>query len=513
MAEYLTPGVYVEELDTGNRPIEGVSTSTVGFVGVAERGPTTTTLITSFSDYARAFGSYYAANGQSYYLAYAVEGFFNNGGQRCFVQAVRAGDAVAAALAAGKLNFTAVSGGLWGDQIGVKIEPTQNGLVRITVMYWTAVPPNAGGVVKVDPQSRDPAMLRSADRRNPQVIEVFEDCDSNPLSTNFYESLINGVSNLVMVQSAAAGAPAALALTLLNGGAAGSALQMGDFIGPAGQAPGKTTGLAAFAEVEEISLLCCPDAYAVGAAEDVNGALIDQCEVLKNRFAILNSMANEPRPVGVPFNSKYAAFYYPWVYVINPVTGVKTLVPPGGHIAGIYARSDNARGVQKDPANEPIRGIDSLQFNLTDAQQALLNPIGVNALRYFRNGGNLVWGGRTTSLDPAWRYINVRRLFIFVEQSILRATQWAVFEVNDEPLWATLRRSVSDFLTRMWMDEMLQGATKEQAFFVRCDRTTMTQADIDNGRLICVIGIAPVKPAEFVIFRIGQWAGGGDVTE
>jgi hypothetical protein len=199
--------------------------------------------------------------------------------------------------------------------------------------------------------------------------------------------------------------------------------------------------------------------------------------------------------------------------LLDPYTGKTVMVPPCGHLAGIYARSDTERGVHKDPANEPILGIDSLQFNLTDQQQALINPRGVNALRYFRGVGNIVWGGRTISNNPSWRYINVRRLFIFVEKSILRAMQWAVFEINDEPLWARVKRSVSDFLQGLWLDGMLQGATKEQAYFVKCDRTTMTQADIDNGRLICVIGIAPVKPAEFVIFRIGQWDGGQSVEE
>jgi uncharacterized protein len=513
MAEYLTPGVYVEELDTGNKPIEGVSTSTVGFLGVAERGPARATLITSFPDYVRAFGSYYEEDGAPFYLAYAVEGFFNNGGKRCFIQAVHRTNAVASAHATAQLTFTAVSGGFWGDRVGAKIEQTQGGRVRITLMYWTEAPPSAAGVVNVDPQSRAPADLRNADRRDPQVVEVFDDCDANPASPNYYEKQINDVSNLVTVASTAAGLPDALALTLLDGGAAGDDLALIDFEGDPAAAPGERKGLDAFTEIDEISLLCCPDAYALGADQDINNALVNQCELLKSRFAILSSQSNEPRPVGNVFLSKYAAFYYPWVNVTNPRTGVKVLVPPGGHIAGVYARSDNSRGVQKDPANEIIRGIDSLQFKLTDEQQAILNPIGVNALRYFKDAGNVVWGGRTTSLDPSWKYINVRRLFIYVEQSILRATRWAVFEVNDEPLWATLRRSIGDFLTRMWMDGMLQGATREQAFFVRCDRTTMTQADIDNGRLICVIGIAPVKPAEFVIFRIGQWAGGVDVTE
>jgi hypothetical protein len=381
-------------------------------------------------------------------------------------------------------------------------------------MYWTAVPPNNAGKVNVDPTSRAPADLRNPDRVDPQITEIYEDCDSNPLSTNYYVKQINDVSALITVASSAPGVPNAEPLTLLSAGTAGSALALADFGGNPADPPGQKNGLDAFTEIDEISLLCCPDSYALGDNENINNALIDQCEVLKSRFAILNSTSSQPvQPFTIDYNSKYAAFYYPWINVVNPQTDDTILMPPAGHIAGIYARSDDARGVQKDPANEVIRGIDSLQFKLTDAQQALLNPVGINALRYFKDSGNLVWGGRTTSIDPSWKYINVRRLFIYVEQSILEATRWAVFEVNDEPLWATLRRSISDFLTRMWMDDMLQGATKDQAFFVRCDRTTMTQADIDNGRLICVIGIAPVKPAEFVIFRIGQWAGGNNVSE
>jgi phage tail sheath protein FI len=514
MPEYLTPGVYIEETNTGNKPIEGVSTSTVGFLGVAERGPATTTLITSYTDYSRAFGRYYATDRQ-FYLAFAIEGFFQNGGQRCFVQTVASATAGEATLAADKMGIAAISGGEWGNRVAVKIEKSSNGTgIRLTAMYWAQMPPaGAGGKVNVDPTSRAPADLRSPDRRDPQVIETYDELDANPLSTNYYEKQINGPSQLITVLHSAAGLPNPQALTLLDGGTPGAALVLGDFIGDPAKPPGQKTGLDALTEIEEISLLCCPDAYALGDDDDINNALVDQCEVLKNRFAILSSTSNEPMPFGISFNSQYAAFYFPWLYVIDPLTDAKVLIPPGGHVAGIYARSDQARGVQKDPANEVVRNIDSLQLKLTDGQQALLNPIGINALRYFKGAGNLVWGGRTTSLDPAWKYINVRRLFIFIEQSILRSTKWAVFEINDEPLWAQIRRAISDFLTRLWMDDMLQGAKKEEAFFVRCDRTTMTQSDIDNGRLICVIGIAPVKPAEFVIFRIGQWAGGSSVSE
>jgi phage tail sheath protein FI len=292
-------------------------------------------------------------------------------------------------------------------------------------------------------------------------------------------------------------------------------LNLGDFQGNLTALPGQKNGLDAFTAIDQIALLCCPDSYALGNNDDINNLLIDQCEVLMNRFAILNSIANAPAPgtLSISYNSEYSAYYYPWINIIDPTTDQTVMIPPSGHVAGIYARTDNTRNVAKAPANAQILGIDSLQFVLTDAQQAFLNPIGINALRFFTGSGNLVWGARTTSIDPSWRYINVRRLFIFIEQSILQSTQWAVFEVNDEPVWAQIRRAVSDFLTTLWMDDMLQGATKEQAFFVRCDRTTMTQDDIDNGRLICLIGVAPVYPAEFVIFRIGQWAGGSSISE
>jgi len=245
-------------------------------------------------------------------------------------------------------------------------------------------------------------------------------------------------------------------------------------------------------------------------------ALVEQCERLKDRFAVIQA----PQAAALPAthqpsvqNSKYAAYYYPWLEITDPTTGTTKLIPPGGHVVGIYARSDIERGVHKAPANEVVRGISDIQLQVTKGQQDILNPKGINVIRYFPGRGNLVWGARTVSRDPDWKYVNVRRLFIFVEESIEEATQWVVFEPNDEPLWARVRRSVSDFLTRLWMDGMLQGRTKEEAYFVRCDRTTMTQADIDNGRLIMLIGIAPVKPAEFVIFRIGQWTGGSDVNE
>jgi phage tail sheath protein FI len=543
MPEYLSPGVYVEEIDTGNKPIEGVATSTAGFVGVAERGPIKPTLVTSYSEYRRVFGSYVPER----FLARGVEGFFQNGGKRCFVARVVSHDAAEATATTqgSEITLTAIGPGTWANgRLAFKISdaslhgPSVQTQVffKLTLMYWGSPKPQPTPDV-LDPT--DPKNASDPNRREPDIIEVYDNLSPDPHSTSFSERLINDVSVLVTVsQKPGSGRPASQPPQASDGmtiasneffanGTAGSDLTLEDFQGafsvpPAspGQrsVPGK--GLKGLEEVDEIAILCCPDEHLVGITND----LIDQCERLKDRFAILQAR-NNPGPISdlrpPPVQSKYGAFYFPWLWILDPVSDVPMLVPPGGHIAGIYARSDIERGVHKAPANEVIRGLyldpqnpaSGLQIQISKGQQDILNPRGVNVLRNFPGRGNLVWGARTTTLDPDWKYVNVRRLFIFVEESIEEATQWVVFEPNDEPLWARVRRSVGSFLTRLWMDGMLQGKTKEEAYFVRCDRTTMTQADIDNGKLIMLIGIAPVKPAEFVIFRIGQWTGGSDVTE
>jgi phage tail sheath protein FI len=287
--------------------------------------------------------------------------------------------------------------------------------------------------------------------------------------------------------------------------------------------PGERTGLTAFSEVDEIAILYAPDMYSpifdAGTRQKFVDDLMIQCEKLKDRFVVLDiprgskdistlTISTDPlRP------SKYGAVYYPWIYVMDPLTNRKKLMPPGGHVAGIYARSDQERGVHKAPANEVVRGAMELEFQITKGEQDILNPRHINCIRFFPGRGIRVWGARTTILDALWKYINVRRLFIFIEESIEEGTQWVVFEPNDQKLWARVKQTITQFLTGVWRSGALMGTTAEEAFFVKCDRTTMTQDDIDNGRLICVIGIAPVKPAEFVIFRIAQWQGGSAVTE
>lgn len=528
MPEYLYPGVYVEEIQTGNAPIEGVSTSTTGFFGIAERGPMQAALVTSFTEFVRWFGGFTTApNGAVAYLAYAVEGFFQNGGLRCFIMRVASSSAATAFLPVGGMTVNAGGPGVNGNRIAVivtngSLKTNSNDYFKLTILYWSpslTVP----GLGTTPGTLLDPTILTNrATAIQPTMTEVYDNLTANPLSTNYYLSAVNGVSNLVQLQQNSTAAISPTAITPLANGTDGAALVPGDFTGDsdATVAPGGYVGLAALEQVDEISILCCPDEHyfeATNPADSLNisQAIVDQCELNKFRFGILQSPYNAPAPgshyPSVP--SEYAAYYYPWLEIVNPDTGVVMPMPPGGHVAGIYARSDTNYNVAKAPANEPIMMIDSLQAQITNGQQALLNPVGVNCLRYFKAQGNLVWGARTTSPNPDWKYVNVRRLFIYVEKSILDGTQWVVFQSNDDPLWKRVVRSISDFLTGVWQQGMLQGQTKEQAYFVRCDRTTMTQADIDNGRLIAIIGIAPVKPAEFVIFRIGQWTAGADVTE
>ena len=531
MPEYLYPGVYVEEIQTGNAPIEGVSTSTTGFFGIAERGPMQATLVTSFTEFVRWFGGYTTApNGAVAYLAYAVEGFFQNGGLRCFIMRVASSSAAKASLAVGGMTVNAAGPGSNGNRIAVivadgSLKSNTNDYFKLTILYWSpslTVP----GLSGVQGPLVDPTNIQNRATAVPATMtEVYDNLTTNPLSTNYYLSAVNDVSNLVQLQTASTAAITRIPITPLSAGTAGSdgaALVPGNFTGvsDATVAPGDYVGLAALEQLDEISILCCPDEHyfdATNPADSLNiaQAIQDQCELNKFRFGILQSPFQAPAPGShfPPVQSNYVAYYYPWLQIVNPDTGLLMPVPPGGHVAGIYARSDTNYNVAKAPANEPILMIDSLQVQITNGQQALLNPVGVNCLRYFKAQGNLVWGAHTTSSDPDWKYVNVRRLFIFVEKSILDGTQWVVFEPNDASTWAKVVRSISDFLTGVWQQGMLQGQTKEQAFFVRCDQTTMSQSDIENGRLIAIIGIAPVYPAEFVIFRIGQWTGGSSVTE
>jgi phage tail sheath protein FI len=310
--------------------------------------------------------------------------------------------------------------------------------------------------------------------------------------------------------------------TYFTGGTEGAALSpaviKGDKADP-DDANKAATGLEALLEVEDIAIVASPNAVGLdeGGHKTAVDDLIAHCEALRAyRIGIIDPPANQSlsqvRTFRSQFDSTYAALYYPWVEIMDPGVQVdpsaapaRLNLPPSGFTAGIYARNDVQRGVHKAPANEVILGITKFVQNVTHDRQAVLNPEGINALRFFEGRANRVWGARTISSDPEWKYVNVRRLFVYLEHSIDKSTQWAVFEPNNERLWASIRQSIEDFLLTVWRTGALMGTKPEEAFFVRCDRTTMTQNDLDNGRLICLIGVAPTYPAEFVIFRIGQW--------
>jgi phage tail sheath protein FI len=301
---------------------------------------------------------------------------------------------------------------------------------------------------------------------------------------------------------------------VLEGGNDGERPDAGAFEGEARLDKNYALGLRQFEGIEDISILAAPGSTADYEnyrldADAIQGLLISHCERMKYRIAVLDSAPrqtiSEVRNMRGRLDSKYAALYYPWVTILDPISRKEIDLPPSGFVAGIYARNDIERAVYKAPANEVVRLALGFQTLLNKAQQEVLNPEGINCFRFFEGRGMRLWGARLISSDPEWKYVNLRRYFAYLERSIDKSTQWAVFEPNGEQLWANVRRMVEDFLLNEWQGGALLGDKPEKAFFVRCDRSTMTQNDLDNGRLVCLIGIAPLKPAEFVIFRIGQW--------
>jgi len=266
--------------------------------------------------------------------------------------------------------------------------------------------------------------------------------------------------------------------------------------------------ISALEKVDDASILVVPGE----CGADIYDKMITHCAKMKYRVAILdpkqglsiaeviNSRANEMSSL-----QGYAAVYYPWLRIVDPITEEIVSVPPSGAVAGVYARVDRMRGVHKAPANEELLELAGLDVQLTNESQALLNPDGINAIRFIKGSGNLVWGARTISTDPSRRYVNVCRLLIYLEQSICNGTQWVVFEPNNENLWSRVKTTIMEFLRQAWRDGMLVGSVPEDAFYVKCDRTTMNQSNIDSGELIAEIGVALVKPADFIVFRITQW--------
>jgi len=510
MPEYLHPGVYVEEIERGPKPIEGVPTSTAAFIGETERGPTKPRLVTSYKDYQRWFGGVF---GESKFMPYAVNGFFENGGKRMYVCRVTDDAATPAEVVFGNFTVRTVGPGSWGKRVYAKIEPSSTKKpgagpnaapvpvgFRLRLAYYSKTPVKKPLEWFTDPM-KEPF---------PTLSETFDDLEMDEQSPNYWEKRLRDNSALAeLVRKSGAPPneipPPAFGPLAANGADGNLVLDVADFQGLDQPPRQKPQGLAALEldPYREVALV-----YAPGAPVDMNRAVIAHCERLKYRFAVVDPEksvnVSDLQPRSAIQDTKYAALYYPWITVPDPQTGARKDVPAGGHVLGVYARTDSERGVFKAPANEILRGVIELLADIDDNKQDVLNPRGVNAIRQFPERGIRVWGARTLTSDALWKYVSVRRLFIFLERSIYEGTQWVVFEPNDDRLWARVIDTIRLFLRTQWRLGALFGRTEEEAFFITCDRTTMTQDDILNGRLICEIGIAPVRPAEFVIFRIFQ---------
>lgn len=400
---YLTPGIYIEEVSTGPKPIEAVGTSTAGFVGLAPNAEAHLGEAVAINNWTQFLKEFSGEKDKSTPLALAVFGFFQNGGGRCYVA-----------------------------NVGNK--PIDTGLAVFEAIDEIAMvaAPGYTGAANYD------ALLTHCEKLQDRVAII-----DSPRK-------VENTDNLISVAAAKEPTPRA---------AAGAAATPDD---PAGR-----------------------------PAREKEGPL-------------------RPRQS----DRGFGAFYFPWIRIRDPLSSEGELIdaPPSGHVAGVYARTDSQRGVHKAPANEPIRGALNVTYRVTKEEQGKLNQAGVNCIRFFQREGIRIWGARTLAdSNPEWRYVNVRRLFNMVEESIANGTRWVVFEPNDASLWKGIRRDITAFLTRLWSSGALMGNTADQAFFVQCDEETNPQEVIDAGQVVTVIGLAPVKPAEFIIFRIGQTAAGAEI--
>ena len=524
MPTYLTPGVYVEEVPSQSKPIEGVGTSTAAFVGLTPGGPVDTPVkLSNWGDFARRFGDPdNVDNGpfmEGAYLAHAVYGFFHNGGSLCYVVRVGA-DSAAGALQAGLPAtgdkaveaFRAIAlEGVEGD-VSIELTEEESGDEKKPKT-------EAGDETGDDGDGRPPSYKL--------VVTAGEETETHEgLSLKkgggYIVTKVNAASKLIKLEESQAALPPAeripepgtYELAVADNGDA-RPLTSTEVEGDVG----RRTGMGGLAAVDEVTMVCVPDLMTMAGDDamlrDLQGKMIAHCENAGDRMAILDAPPDmmpqdiyDWRMNTAGYDSKFATFYYPWIEVMDPISKKPMQVPPCGHVAGVWARTDASRGVHKAPANEVILGANGLAFQITQPEQGTLNSSGINCIRQFPGRGIRIWGARTLSSDPEWRYLNVRRLFNFISESVLGGTQWAVFEPNDPRLWTQLRIATSNFLTRVWRDGALFGGTPDQAFYVKCDAETNPPELIEAGQVTVEIGIAPVKPAEFIVFRISQFQAG-----
>lgn len=537
MPELLHPGVYVQEIASGVRPIEGVSTSTAAFIGVADKGPVPSTLlptgqmarpvmVTSFTDYLRQFGGFRTDS----FLTYAVQAFFMNGGRRLYIVRVAAPDALRARFPASAsppspppptspLTMEALTEGAWGDRISVRILDSSDldaNNFKLVVYYGGDPVETYDRITFLD----SPTLAESATNQ-----------------AEYGRTVINSRSEYIAITadigSRPANTPANSPLTLAGGSDGSGAV---NYIGLPAMDNTKTgSGLYALDKITDVNLIAIPgqgdpatvdrgigycknerplqDCFFIGdmGALDVDAARREDATPTVTTLQQARDFATTGLS-GVQIDKSaddYGAIYFPWVWAADPIgsgRNPRILLPPSGFLAGLYARIDNSRGVFKAPAGTEagVAGALAPHTLIDDSEQDQLNPISVNVVRAIPGSGLVVWGTRTLGSNPEWRYIPVRRMAIFLRVSIYYGIQWAVFEPNDEPLWASLRLNIRSFMLTQFRAGAFQGQKPDDAFFVKCDSSTTTQQDIDLGIVNILVGFAPLKPAEFVVLKLQQ---------
>jgi phage tail sheath protein FI len=514
MPNYLAPGVYVEEVSSGSKPIEGVGTAVAGFVGFAEKGPVSEpTLISNWTHYTRVFGGFI----EGAYLPHSVYGYFLNGGGAAYVV---------------RLPETADPGQHGGAarRVAIPAASEQDGPPAFDVQALNSAQAGEYTVAIADVAEAGEAgedNFRLDVLRAGKVVESFDNVTVKRGPRNVATVVAKQSKLIALEQSKTGTAVAPRKDTVVSLGGNGSepvAVTAQTYVGDAVA----RTGIGGFEAIDEITMVLAPDllsAYQRGLIDmdgvrSVQLAMIAHCELMSDRVAILDpppglnsQQIKHWRGETAGYDSKFATLYWPWINTLDPMTGRPISLPPSGHVAGIWGRSDETRGVHKAPANEVVRGVVSLETMISRGEQEQLNPNGINCIRAFPGQGIRVWGARTLSSDQEWRYINVRRLFNFIEESILNGTNWVVFEPNDEYLWASVRRVVGAFLQRIWRSGALMGRAASDAYYVKCDEENNPPESRDAGNLIIEIGVAPVKPAEFVVFRIAQMPQGPALEE
>ncbi|MHB9032851.1 MAG: phage tail sheath family protein [Anaerolineae bacterium] len=529
---YKSPGVYVEEVDKGARPIESAGTAVLAMVGfcrdkinvelpgqtapVPKATPTEPTLVTNWTQFVDTYGDLDQAV-DGFFLHRAMYGYFLNGGTQAYVVGlpikVEAKAAGAAQLPAGEAFLLNAAGQQTLRLTTAALKPQETITVEVKPAGEGA-PENSINLV-VNRSGAEPITVANLSMVKGKGLRFVADVLTKETDSLLMAEVLESSATLAERIPVVTAAPVALGVAEVTATTNTTALVLKDQITSAlakGNAA-QRTGVAGLEAIEEVTLLAFPDAVAAfqyglfseDELKSIQTYMLNHCESMKDRFAILDCPAKMSvqdmigwRKDRMNFDSKYGALYYPWIKADGAA------MPPSGHIAGVYARVDGERGVHKAPANEVIRGVIGLEKNVSRNEQDMLNPIGVNCIRTFPGQGIRIWGARTLSSDAQWRYINVRRLFNNVEESILQGTNWIVFEPNDQLLWRQIVRDITSYLTVVWRSGALFGGTASQAFYVKCDEETNPKELRDLGYCIIEVGIAPVKPAEFVVFRISQ---------